>query len=84
MEKYNLGSAFPQLFILYKILVTLPISSIKCECAFKKIKIVKIGCVEDGTRFSFFLDVDILQSIDSSCILDSFASTPLLRKMFMG
>ena len=43
IAKYNLQTAYPNLYSLYKILVTLPIGSTKCERSFLKLKIVKIG-----------------------------------------
>ena len=43
MIKYNLQSALPRLFLLYKILVSLPIGSTNCERASSKLKIVSMG-----------------------------------------
>ena len=41
--KYNLQSALPRLFLLFKILVGLPIGSTNCERASSKLKIVSMG-----------------------------------------
>ena len=41
ISKYNLQTAYPNLYNLYKILVALPIGSTKCERSFSRLKIVK-------------------------------------------
>ena len=41
ISKYNLQTAYPNLYNLYKMLVTLPIGSTKCERSFSRLKIVK-------------------------------------------
>ena len=41
LSTFNLQSAFPELYTVYKILVTLPIGSTKCERTFSKLKFVK-------------------------------------------
>ena len=43
MIKYNPQSALPGLFLLYKILISLPIGSTNCERASSKLKIVSMG-----------------------------------------
>ena len=39
LSTFNLQSAFPELYTVYKILVTLPIGSTKCERTFSKLKV---------------------------------------------
>ena len=41
LSTFNLQSAFPELYTVYKILVTLPIGSSKCERTFPELKFVK-------------------------------------------
>eukprot|EP00794_Sanderia_malayensis_P017877 gene17877-19659_t len=89
MVKYNLQSAYPELFLLYKILVTLPIGSTNCERAFSKLKIIKnrlrSSMGQDCLSSLMLINVerDILRSIDYTAIIDTYASTPLLRKMLL-
>ena len=41
LAKFRLQSAFPNLLQLYKILVTLPVGTSKCQQSFSKLKIIK-------------------------------------------
>ncbi len=89
MVRYNLQSAYPELFLLYKILVTLPIGSTNCERAFSKLKIIKnrLRSSKGQDRLSSLMlinvESDILRSIDYTSIINTYASTPLLRKMLL-
>ena len=89
MVRYNLQSAYPELFLLYKILVTLPIGSTNCERAFSKLKIIKnrlrssMGQDRLSSLMLINVESDILRSIDYTSIINTYASTPLLRKMLL-
>ncbi len=41
IKRFNVQSAYPNLYTLYKIIATLPIGSTKCEQTFSKLKYVK-------------------------------------------
>ena len=89
MIKNSLQSAYPELFLLYKILVTLPIGSTNCDLAFSKVKIVKnrlhssMGQDRLSSLMLINVENDILRSIDYSAIINTNALTPLLRKMLL-
>eukprot|EP00794_Sanderia_malayensis_P000997 gene997-313_t len=89
VAKYSLQTAHPHLYGLYRILVTLPIGSTKCERAFSKLKIVK-----DRLRSSMAqpclcalmlisVEWELLSTVNHDAVIDAFATSPLLRKMLI-
>ena len=89
ISKYNLQTAYPNLYVLYKILVTLPIGSTKCERSFSKLKIVKnrLRSSMCQPRLSALMLISVereqLQSVDYETVIDEFATSPLLRKLLI-
>ena len=89
IKMYEIQSAYPELHTLYRILVTLPIGSTKCERTFSKLKMIK-NCLrstmgQDRLRSLILLNVecDLLQNINEDAIINDFASTPLLRRLLV-
>ena len=89
ISKYNLQIAYPNLYRLYKILVTLPIGSTKCERSFSKLKIVKnrlrssMGQPRLCALMLISVEREQLQSVDYEAVIDEFATSPLLRKLLI-
>ena len=87
LSKFNLQSAFPQLYRLYKILVTLPIGSTKCERTFSKLKYVKnrlrstMGQQRLNSLMLINVEQELTVSLDYDELINSFASTPLLQQL---
>lgn len=89
ISKYNLQTAYPSLYSLYKILVTLPIGSTKCERSFSKLKIVKnrlrssMGQPRLCALMLISVERELLQYVDYDAVTDAFATSPLLRKLLI-
>ena len=84
---FNQQSAFPELYIVYKILVTLPIGSTKCERAFSKLKFVKnnlrstMGQKRLNSLMLINVERDLTKVLDDEQVINSFADTQLLQNM---
>ena len=89
LAKYNLKSAYPNLFCLYKILVTLPIGSTKCERTFSKLKYVKnrlrstMGQARLNALMLVNVEGELVKQLNYEDIIDSFAASQLLQNMLL-
>lgn len=87
LSTFNLQSAFPELYTVYKTLVTLPIGSTKCERAFSKLKFVKshlrttMGQQRLNSLMLINVEKELTKTLDYENVIDKFADTPLLRKL---
>ena len=87
LSKFNLQSAFPELYTVYKTLVTLPIGSTKCERTFSKLKFVKnnlrstMGQKRLNSLMLINVEQDLTKALDYEKVINSFADTPLLQNM---
>ena len=87
LSTFNLQSAFPELYTVHKILVTLPIGSTKCERTFSKLKFVKnnlrsiIGQKRLNSLMFINVERDLTKVLDYGQVINSFADTQLLQKM---
>ena len=88
MKENEIPNAYPDLLVLYRILVTLPIGSTKCDRSFSKLKIVK-NCVwltmgQDRLNSLILLNVEhsMSKSLNFDEIIDVFANTRL-RKLLV-
>ena len=83
---FNLQSAFPE-DTGYKILVTLPIGSTKCERTFSKLKFVKnnlrstMGQKQLNSLMLINVERDLTKVLDYEQVINSFADTKLLQNM---
>ena len=84
---FNVQSAFPELYTVYKILVTLPIGSTKCERTFSKLKFVKnnlrstMGQKQLNSLMLINVERDLTKVLDYEQVINSFADTQLLQNM---
>ena len=87
LSTFNLQSAFPELYTVYKILVTLPIGSTKCENTFSKLKFVKnnlrstMGQKRLNSLMLINVERDLTKVLDYEQVINSFADTQLLQNM---
>ena len=87
LSMFNLQSAFPELYIVYKILMTLPIGSTKCERTFSKLKFVKnnlrstMGQKRLNSLMLINVERDLTKVLDYEQVINSFADTQLLQNM---
>ena len=87
LSKFNLQSAFPELYTVYKSLLTLPIGSTKCERTFSKLKFVKnnlrstMGQKRLNSLMVINVERDLTKALDYEKVINSFADTPLLQNM---
>ena len=87
LSTFNLQSAFPELYTVYKILVTLPIGSTKCERTFSKLKFVKnnlrstMGHKRLNSLMLINVERDLTKVLDYEQVINSFADTQLLQNM---
>ena len=90
---HQLHVAFPALTKLYLILLTLPVGSTNCERIFSKLKIIKNWLRQTMNQerwealllLSFFLSIerDLIDTIDSDIIIDTFSKSKLLRSLLI-
>lgn len=84
LSKFNLQSAFPELYIVYK---SLPIGSTKCERTFSKLKFVKnnlrstMGQKRLNSLMVINVERDLTKALDYEKVIISFADTLLLQNM---
>ena len=89
ISNYNLQTACWNLYSLYKLLVTLPIVSMKCERSFWKLKIIKNRLRSSMGQHRLYalmlisIEHEQLQSVDYEAVIDEFATSPLLRKLLV-
>ena len=87
LSKFNLQSAFPELYTVYKSLLTLPIGSTKCERTFSKLKFVKnnlrstMGQKRLNSLMVINVERDLTKALDYEKVIISFADTLLLQNM---
>ena len=87
LSTFNLQSAFPELYTVYKILVTLSIGSTKCERTFSKLKIVKnnlrstMGQKRLNSLMLINVERDLTKVLDYEQVINSFADMQLLQNM---
>ena len=87
LSTFNLQSAFPELYTEYKILVTLPIGSTKCERTFSKLKFVKnnlrstMGQKRLNSLMLINVERDLTKVLDYEQVINSFVDTQLLQNM---
>ena len=87
LSTFNLQSAFPELYTVYKILVTLPIGYTKCERTFSKLKFVKnnlrstMGQKRLNSLMLINVERDLTKVLDYEQVINSFADTQLLQNM---
>ena len=85
LSTFNLQSAFPELYTVYKILVTLLIGSTKCERTFSKLKFVKnnlrstMGQKRLNSLMLINVERDLTKVLDYEQVINSFADTQLLQ-----
>ena len=83
LSTFNLQSAFPELYTVFKILVTLPIGSIKCERTFSKLKFVKnnlrstMGQKRLNSLMLVNVERDLTKVLDYEQVINSFADTQM-------
>ena len=89
INRFNVQSAYPNLYTLYKIIATLPIGSTKCERTFSKLKYVKnrlrstMGQERLNALMMINIERDLTEAVSFDAVIDKFADTPLLRKLLM-
>uniref|UniRef100_H3A3J5 DUF4371 domain-containing protein n=1 Tax=Latimeria chalumnae TaxID=7897 RepID=H3A3J5_LATCH len=87
LSNSGLRLAFPNIYEMYKTLVTLPVGSTKCECCFSKLKLIKT-CLRStmssqclASLIMIAVERSLIGEIDPSSIMSRFASSPLLQKI---
>lgn len=89
LAKYNLQSAFPSLYHIYKIVVTLPVGTSKCERSFSKLKIVKdrlrstMGQQRLDSLLLINVERELTQYVDHDELIETYATSPLLKKCLL-
>lgn len=89
LTKFNLQSAFPTLFQIYKILVTLPVGTSKCERSFSKLKIVKnrlrstMGQQRLDSLLLINVERELTQYVDHDKLIETYATSPLLKRSLL-
>ncbi len=89
IKRFNVQSAYPNLYTLYKIIATLPIGSTKSERTFSKLKYVKnrlrstMGQERLNALMMINVERDLTEAVSFDAVIDKFADTPLLRKLLM-
>ena len=87
LSTFNVQSAFPELYTVYKILVTLPIGPTKCERTFSKLKFVKNSLKSTmrqrrlNSLMLINVERDLTKVLDYEQVINSFADTQLLENM---